>query len=334
MWLAGAGSGAFASVPRASVDPRVGNQAAMRVLRVEATSAQGRTQVGSGVIVAPDRVATSCHVIREAQDITVVKGGLRHTVSGQASDVHHDLCVLAVANLGLEPVTLASPETLQRGDPLLAIGYTGGAELRFSVGSMRTLYRMEGSSVIVSSNAFNSGASGGGLFDADGRLRGLLTFRLRGQEAAYYSVPVDWLAPLLAPGQPYQPVGPQSGQAFWEDQGSGQQATFLRADGLRRERRWTALIDLARGWARTDPDDPQALQAWSDGLQGLGRYDDAASMLARLLRLDPRDALAWSQRGALLLRLGRRSEVRDIVVRLRALDDDLADQLSKQLETR
>lgn len=306
----------------------------MRVLRVEATGAQGRVQVGSGVIVAPDRVATSCHVIRDAEEISVVKGGLRHTVSAQASDLHHDLCVLAVTDLGTDPVALASSATLQRGDPLLAIGYTGGSELRFSVGSMRVLYRMEGASVILSSNAFNSGASGGGLFDADGKLRGLLTFRLRGQEAAYYSVPVDWLTPLLAPGQPYQPVGPQAGQAFWEERDAAQQATFLRADGLRRERRWTALIDLARGWARADPQDPQALQAWSDGLQGLGRYDDAASMLARLLRLDPRDALAWSQRGGLLLRLGRRAEVRDIVLRLRSLDDDLADQLSKQLETR
>lgn len=329
--LAGA---ARASVPRAAIDPRVGNQAALTVLRVEASGPQGRVQIGSGVLVAPDRVATSCHVTREAEEISVIRGGLRHTVSAQAADLHHDLCVLDVTGLGLAPATLATAATLQRGEPLLAIGYTGGAELRFSVGSMTTLYRMEGSNVILSSNAFNSGASGGGLFDAYGRLRGLLTFRQRGGQAAYYSVPVDWLAPLLASAQHYRPVAPQPGRAFWEEPGSGEQASFLRADRLRLERRWTALIDLARQWAHADPRDPQALQAWSDGLQGLGRYDDAASMLARLLRLDPDDAPAWSQRAALLLRLGRRGEAREIEARLRALDTGLADQLARQLENR
>lgn len=318
---------------QAALDPRIGVSVASRVLRIEAGGLDGgRVQLGSGVLVAADRVATNCHVTRGAGQVTVVKSGLRHGATAQASDLHHDLCVLEVPGLGLEPVPLASATSLQRGDPLLAIGYTGGPELRFSIGAMTTLYRMEGGSVILSSNAFNSGASGGGLFDAAGQLRGLLTFRLRGRRD-YYSVPVDWLQPLLAPGQRYLPIAPQPGLAFWEPEAGGQ-APFLQADTLRRERRWSALVELARGWARSDPNDPQALQAWSDGLEGLGRYDDAAAMLARLLRLDPADAPAWWQRGTLLLRLGRHGEVFDIIARLRELDDELASRLNDQLETR
>jgi serine protease Do len=309
---------------QAAVDTRIGTSVASRVLRVEATNGEsGRVQLGSGVVVARQHVATSCHVTRGASQITVVSSGLRLPATAQRSDLYHDLCVIEVPQLDLDPVPLAAAGPLQRGDPLLAVGYTGGAELRFSVGVMTALYRMEGGAVILSSNAFSSGASGGGLFDAEGRLRGLLTFRQRGQRA-YYSVAVDWLLPLLDPARPNQPIAPQPGLAFWEPGAAGQ-AAFLRADTLRREGRWSALVDLARHWARSQPDDPQALHAWSDGLEGLGRY---------LLHLDPGDAAAWWQRGALLLRLGRRGEVRDIVAHLRPLDNDLADRLDRQLETR
>lgn len=315
-----------------AVDQRVGNAVANQVLRVEAVGDDGHVQVGSGVVVARNRVATSCHVTRHATEVGVAKGGLRHDATAQAADLHHDLCVLVVPGLSLEPVPLAGAAALKRGQALLAVGYTGGAELRFSVGQLLTLYRMEGSSVISSSNAFNSGASGGGLFDAQGRLRGLLTFRLRGLRA-YYSVPVDWLLPLLAPGRPYEPIAPLSGQAFWELSAQAQ-APFLQATTLRQERRWGALVDLARRWAGNDPQEPQALQAWSDGLEGLGQYDAAISTLQRLLRLDPADAPAWWQRGSLLARLGRTGEAREILARLRHLDDDLADSLNQQLENR
>jgi S1-C subfamily serine protease len=41
--------------------------------------------------------------------------------------------------------------------------------------------------VIQTSTAFTSGASGGGLFDEDGRLVGILTYRLRGASGYYFS---------------------------------------------------------------------------------------------------------------------------------------------------
>jgi serine protease Do len=156
-------------------------QLAPLVLKVEA-AVPGRYSIGSAVVVGPDRVVTSCHVTRQARAIDVLRSGLRHPVQSQHADVEHDLCVLHVPGLGAAPAMLGSSAALERRDPVLAIGFTGGLGLQFSEGEVVALHRHAAAAVIQSSNWFSSGASGGGLFDSGGRLVGILTFRLRGAE--------------------------------------------------------------------------------------------------------------------------------------------------------
>jgi serine protease Do len=308
-------------------------QLAPSVLKIEA-AVPGRYSIGSAVVVGPEQVVTSCHVTRQALSIGVLRGGLRYPVSGQRADLDHDLCLLHVPGLAAVPAMLGQSTLLQRRAPVLGIGYTGGLGLQFSEGEVVGLHRLDGGAVVQSSNWFTSGASGGGLFDRDGRLVGILTFRLRGGELHYYSAPVEWLRALLdGPGAPAEiPVAPLAGQTFWERR-DADQLPFLRAAALTQAADWTALQELGQRWARAEPDASEPQRQLGLALERQDRGAEALLAYQRALALDPRDALAWQQLGLLQLRLGQRDAARASLARLQAIDPATAEPLATALGT-
>ncbi len=271
------------------------------VLRVEAPRNDGGgASFGSAVAVAHEAVVTNCHVTRDAERILVVLGGLRHSVSAQAVDVEHDLCLLQVPGLRAPAVTLGRAAELAIGQPLTALGYTGGAALRASAGKVVQLHRHDAAHVIQSSTGFSSGASGGGLFDEGGRLVGVLTFRLRGGDH-YFAAPAEWVQALLdsaAQGRfaEVAPIG-HPRLAFWETPESTR-PRFLQAAALQQGARWTELQAYARAWLRLTPSDAEPWALLGLSLVSAGRMPEGRTALECALRLDAthRSARAWLAR--------------------------------------
>mgnify|MGYP001358270922 CR=1 FL=1 len=85
------------------------------VLKVEALRAQGGVSLGSGVVVAPEKVFTNCHVTRDAVKVDVLRGGVCWRAASQMSDVDHDLCLLRVPGLQGRVVTLGQADRLKPG---------------------------------------------------------------------------------------------------------------------------------------------------------------------------------------------------------------------------
>jgi hypothetical protein len=239
----------------AALDPGTLIKLSTSVLKVEVIRAQGGYSLGSGVVVGADSVVTNCHVTRDARQIAVLQGGQRLPAQSQRVDAYHDLCLLRVR--GVESTRAVEFGRAAIGQAVTAVGHTAGA-LQSSVGKVLALHRMDGGRVIQSSNYFNSGASGGGLFDAESRLVGILSFRLRGATAHFFAMPTEWLAPQLHGDESEQPVGPRaSGElAFWE-QPLEAQPFFLRAAVLENDGNWRALQPLAAEWVRRDATDPE-----------------------------------------------------------------------------
>ena len=103
---------------------------------------------------------------------------------------------------------------------------------------------------------FPRGASGGGLFDEQGRLVGVLTFRATIDEELNYAVPTEWVERLLeADAGPSRPTA--SSAAFWEDDAPAQ-PMFLRAAWLEKAKAWSELHGVAVDWTLTEPDNPEA----------------------------------------------------------------------------
>ncbi len=106
-------------------------------------------------------------------------------------------CAFSV--VGLEPpaAKVRPSGRLQIGEPVIALGFSGGAGVRWKTGAVLRKHRFAESIVVQTTTPFTSGASGGPLLDADGNVVGLLSFRTRGPSPNYYAVPVEWGVDLV-----------------------------------------------------------------------------------------------------------------------------------------
>lgn len=271
---------------------------AASVLRVEAPRQRGGYALGSAVAVSPDQVVTNCHVTRDALAVHILRGGLRYPASSQSSDVERDLCLLEVPGLGAKPVRLGRAAALAPGQQVTALGFTGGVGIQNSSGEVVQLHRHDGGRVIQSNNFFNSGASGGGLFDDEGRLVGILTFRLRGGQAHYFSAPVEWVLQMMkdsARGNFRQVMPLDTRQLPYWQAGPSQQPRFLQAAALVGTQRWAELERLAREWTTLEPDDGEPWYLLGLALGQQGRAADARRALQCSLELDPARPAAREQ---------------------------------------
>ena len=269
------------------------------VLRVDITLPNGTRDSGSGVLIAPDRVLTSCHVVARARRIDVVRDGASWPANADAGDTFRDLCVLKLARAAGTPVPIAGGAPTV-GETVYAVGYSGGS-YRVSRGQIKGLFTCacDGGKVIQTSAPFDPGASGGGLFNAAGELVGVLTFKSSYGGIFHFAVPVGWLKALDT--LPASPVPDQ--RPFWERPAAAS-GYFLAACDLSAKKKWRELAQLSREWVREDPYNPQSWMALGRAELGLGRQREAIGHFQRVLALDPMHAEAQWELQQLELELG------------------------------
>ncbi len=151
---------------------------------------------GSAVTVAPGRVVTNCHVLRGAAAVKVRHADVMLSASLEFPDAERDLCQLAVDNLDAKVVQRVAASTLRVGQRVYAVGSPHGLDLTLSEGLVSALRTnsLGKEPVIQTSAAISHGSSGGGLFDTEGRLVGIVTLSFHGAQNLNFAVPVDWLA--------------------------------------------------------------------------------------------------------------------------------------------
>jgi Do/DeqQ family serine protease len=139
--------------------------------------------LGSGVIVNADgTIVTSHHVIKDADQITVVTSDKsEYEATFLKKDERSDLAVLKIkSDKPLPFLELRDSDTLEVGDIVLAIGNPFGVGQTVTQGIVSALARAaEGVSdyqfFIQTDAAINPGNSGGALVDGSGRLVGINT---------------------------------------------------------------------------------------------------------------------------------------------------------------
>lgn len=162
--------------------------------------------VGSGVIIAPELVATNCHVIGNATNIIVRTAdedrrinpysGLSAAYNDGNSD--QDLCLLEVEGLELPEnrVKIRTYDSLSVGEDVYAIGNPAGRDLSLSAGIISQL-RDDWGRHIQTDAAISGGSSGGGLFDRDGNLVGITTESdvdvVNDNQLLNFAIPADWI---------------------------------------------------------------------------------------------------------------------------------------------
>ena len=253
------------------------------LVQLAGVGAGGRLYLGSGVALSNGTIVTNCHVTQRATKVQFLGGAYGLQARRQASDVSHDLCVLSFESMGLRPAAIGSSLTLKVGDTVYAVGFNAGASLSFQRGQVAELFEHDGAMVIRTTAAFTHGASGGGLFDQDGKLVGILTFyRVAPGETSYFAVPVEWLEAVQR--APRQDIEPLAGVPFWADS-LERQPSFLQAGALEADGRWGELATFAKQWTDANPDDGQAWMALGKAKLYLGDRATAEQAFKRAVDL-------------------------------------------------
>lgn len=158
---------------------------------------------GGGVAIAPNRVATNCHVIADMERIVVAHDGNTHPAKLLAESPRHDICVLQVDHLPAAPVSLRPLSEARPGQIVYVIGNPLNIGLSISDGLLSAVVDADRlpetrlASKLIHFNAETwQGNSGGGLFDDQGALLGIPTLRwvARGQPPMNLAVPLSEVA--------------------------------------------------------------------------------------------------------------------------------------------
>ena len=137
---------------------------------------------GSGVIISKDGyIVTNNHVIDGAQKITVkTSDGTEYDAKLIGTDAKSDIAVLKVDANDLTPATLGDSSKISVGDTAIAIGNPLGTlggtvtDGIISATSRELVVNNESMKLIQTNATINSGNSGGGLFDGNGNLIGIV----------------------------------------------------------------------------------------------------------------------------------------------------------------
>jgi S1-C subfamily serine protease len=170
-------------------------------------SPQTAESTGSGFVIDEDGlILTNAHVVDGATDIRVTFSD-RHTMTATpvGKDADTDLALLRVdpAELDLKPLELGDSESVQVGDPTIAIGNPFGLERTLTTGVVSALQRRLTApsgfaidNVIQTDAALNPGNSGGPLLDAGGRVIGINSQIATGGDGSGGSVGIGFAVPV------------------------------------------------------------------------------------------------------------------------------------------
>ena len=237
---------------------------------------RGQGRQGSGVVVSPGLVATNAHVVEGGERLAVFWGGERWNVTQVRLDHARDLCLLTVPGLPL-PAARPGPEPTDVGQTVFSVGYPGGQGPQVAGGHLLGIWHHGEGRLLQSDAVTQPGSSGGGLFDATGRLLGLTTFTFAQNARLNFSVPAGWIQELA--GQTPELPWPQH-----ESLPERPSADFM-AELAEDARNWPAWEQVARRWTTLSETDPDAWMALGLALDRLARRDAAAGQGAPLERL-------------------------------------------------
>jgi serine protease Do len=174
---------------------------------VVASDAAGKTlSQGSGVVVAPGKLVTNCHVLARAARILIKHGNASYGAKLEFPDPKRDLCQLDVQDLAAPAIKLGSSAHLRIGQRVYAVGAPIGLELTLSDGLVSSLRASADADApqIQTSAPISPGSSGGGLFDSEGNLIGITTWGYRSSrdiQNLNFAIPADWIRELPERGR-------------------------------------------------------------------------------------------------------------------------------------
>ena len=168
----------------------------------------GQNQVesgaGSGVIISSDGYILTCaHVVDGASTITVTIGDKDYTATLVGEDTTSDIAVIKIDADGLTPATVGNSDSLKVGQSVMAVGNPlgelGGTVTGGMISALNRSVTIQGSSAVNTMSliqmdaSVSPGNSGGGLFNMNGELVGIVNAKSSSSDAEGlgFAIPIN-----------------------------------------------------------------------------------------------------------------------------------------------
>lgn len=162
---------------------------------------------GSGVILTTDGyIVTNYHVVEGARQITVtLHDDSTYTATVVGSDQQSDIALLKIDATGLTPAVLGDSDSVQVGEVVIAVGNPmgtlGGTVTDGIVSALNRDISVEGNEMTLmqTSAAISPGNSGGGLFNTNGELIGIVNAKYSDEDAEGlgFAIPVNTMKTVV-----------------------------------------------------------------------------------------------------------------------------------------
>ncbi|HPH05756.1 MAG TPA: trypsin-like peptidase domain-containing protein [Methylotenera sp.] len=294
------------------------------VVMIRGYNNTGGLAYGSGVVVAKDMVITNCHIFRSTKEPWIARGEDSYPIASVQADRWHDLCLVSSPNLPFIPTPIGKAADIKRSQEVLSIGHSNGVPNPLtSAGTIKATYQFDGGNVIRSSAKFLMGASGSGIFDLEGNLLGINTFKTPGRPAYFYSLPIEWLADLQK--LPVETKFPITGKAFWEED-DDKKPFFMQMAIPELKKDWVKLAQVAENWLAKEPNNSDAWYELGIAQENLQLLDTAKASYQRAVALDASNTDALFRLGVMAKSAGDQVAVDEIQRAIANVNQDLAQE--------
>ena len=315
-----------AGLPDPSVELLYGLKESM--VKVGTTTKSGGHGFGTGVAVTKEHVVTNCHVLGNANGISITKWGSQYPVESLQADWKHDLCILKVQYADLKPIAMADSSKLNYEQQVISISMPSDSPAPYvALSTVKALYPFDNEQVIRTQAAFAIGASGSPVFDYEGKLIAISTFKSPGKNAYYYNMPINMVKALLQTES--VPLNSIHGAPFW-DAAENNRPFFMQIVLPYQNNRWQDVQMIANDWVKQEPSSAEAWYYLGKAEQNLANINMAKTHFRKALSLQynhPASLLAVAQ---IAEAEGKLDEADKIRVTLKEINPQLLEEIAPE----
>ncbi len=172
------------------------------------------------------------------------------------------------------------------------------------------------------------GASGSGLFDGQGRLIGINTFKSPGRNAYFYALPIEWLANVEK--MPVETKFPIDGKTFWEEE-DDKKPFFMQMATPELNEDWSKLAEVAKKWTKAEPKNAEAWYELGNAQDHLNQKSEAEKSYRMAVKLNSGHTEALYALGLMASAKGDQKQVQEINLAILEIDPTLSEEFTKEI---
>ena len=295
------------------------------MVKIGTTTKSGGHSFGTGVAVSKDHVVTNCHVLGNANGISVSKWGTEYPAESLQADWKHDLCILKVQYADLKPIAMADSSKLNYEQQVISISMPNDSPAPFvALSTVKALYAYDDELVVRTQAAFAIGASGSPVFDYEGKLIAISTFKSPGKNAYYYNMPINMVKDLLLTES--VPLNSVHAAPFW-DAAENDRPFFMQIVLPYQNNRWQDVQTIAKNWLAKESASAEAWYYLGKAAQNLTDLNNAKMHFSKALSLQANHPASLQALAQIAQIEGKQSEADKIKLTLKEINPQLLEDL-------